>query len=84
MERQLKLIWDFRGPDANRTAQHHEKHLKEYIILERLSITTTGIEEFTEIHSSAFMVVTESEMKPVRNALKPHRGQLYLEEQKNQ
>ena len=28
--RKLKLIWDFRGPDALKTAEHHEIHLKEY------------------------------------------------------
>jgi len=31
MERQIKLIWDFRGPNALLTAQHHEIHLKDFI-----------------------------------------------------
>lgn len=77
MERKLKLLWDFRGPDASKTASHHEKHLKEYITSQNLSIHITGVEHFSEMHSAAFMVVIESEMKPIRDALKPHRGQLY-------
>lgn len=79
MERKLKLIWDFRGPVANKTAEHHVIHLNEYIILEKLSINITGLQDINELHSIAFMVVTDSEMKKVRDALKPHRGQLYEE-----
>jgi hypothetical protein len=75
--RKLKLIWDFRGPNALRTAEHHEIHLKDYILLEKLNMNITGIEQLTDMHSIAFMVVEESDMKPIRDALKPHRGQVY-------
>lgn len=77
--RKLKLIWDFRGPDATRIAEHHEIHLKEYIQVEQLKITITGVETLSDIHTIAFLVVDESDMKPIRDALKPHRGQLYAE-----
>ncbi|WP_452599218.1 hypothetical protein [Pontimicrobium sp. MEBiC01747] len=77
--RKLKLIWDFRGPDALKIAEHHEIHLKEYIALEQLSINITGFETINTAHAIAYMVVNDEEMKPVRDALKPHRGQLYLE-----
>ncbi|MBQ4822626.1 hypothetical protein [Aquimarina sp. MMG016] len=79
MERKLKLIWDFRGPSASKTAQHHQIHLKEYIVSEKLSLDITGHQDLNDMHSIAFMIVTDSEMKPVRDALKPHRGQLYTE-----
>jgi hypothetical protein len=75
--RKLKLIWDFRGPDASKIAAHHEIHLKEYILREKLNITNTGFEDVNERHSIAFLVVNEDEMKPLRDALKPHRGQVY-------
>ncbi|WMI70001.1 hypothetical protein [Mangrovimonas sp. YM274] len=75
--RKLKLIWDFRGPAALKTAQHHEIHLKEYIRMENLDLEITGVETLSEMHSIAFLVVDESQMKPVRDALKPHRGQVY-------
>lgn len=77
--RKLKLIWDFRGPNALRTAEHHEIHLKDYISIEKLNINITGIEQLTDMHSIAFMVVDEADMKPIRDALKPHRGQVYSE-----
>lgn len=76
-ERKLKLIWDFHGPDAQTTAAHHAIHLKEYLKTQQLSLDITGSESISETHSIAFLVVTDSEMPPVRDALKPHRGQLY-------
>ncbi|MDD7887047.1 hypothetical protein [Flavivirga sp. 57AJ16] len=75
--RKLKLIWDFYGPNATKIAQHHEIHLKEYIQLENLNISITGIESLNETHAIAFLVVEENKMKPLRDALKPHRGQVY-------
>ncbi len=75
--RKLKLIWDFHGPDAHKIAEHHEIHLKQYIQVERLDITITGIEDIHDSHSIAFLVVDEAGMKPLRDALKPHRGQVY-------
>ena len=75
--RKLKLIWDFRGPTAKRIAEHHLIHLKEYISIEQLNVSITGIEDLSDMHSLAFLVVDESEMKPIRDALKPHRGQVY-------
>lgn len=78
--RKLKLIWDFHGPDANKIALHHEKHLKEYIIIENLDVTITGVEALSDIHTIAFLVVNEDQMKPIRDVLKPHRGQVYIKE----
>ncbi len=78
MSRQIKLIWDFRGPASAKTAEHHEIHLKEYISIEKLPITLTGFEIKNEMHAIAFMVVTDEHMIQVRDILKPHRGELYL------
>ncbi|SHG40448.1 hypothetical protein [Winogradskyella jejuensis] len=75
--RKLKLIWDFRGPAGNKTAEHHLIHLKEYIDIEKLDITITGTEDINDMHSIAYLVVDEDKMKPIRDALKPHRGQVY-------
>jgi hypothetical protein len=78
MSRQIKLIWDFRGPAAAKTAEHHEIHLKEYIAIEKLPITITGFESKNEMHAIAFIVVNDEQMIPMRDALKPHRGELYI------
>lgn len=75
--RKLKLIWDFRGPAALQTAKHHEIHLKEYINIQKLNVTITGFESINDMHAIAFLVIDENNMKPVRDALKPHRGQVY-------
>ncbi|UUC47062.1 hypothetical protein [Flavobacterium cerinum] len=77
MSRQIKLIWDFRGPAAAKTAEHHEIHLKEYIAMEKLPLTITGFEILNDMHAIAYIVVTDETMISVRDALKPHRGELY-------
>ena len=77
LPREIKLIWDFRGVVSAKTAEHHEIHLKEYILAEKLSPNITGFETFGEMHAIAFMVVTDETMIQVRDALKPHRGEVY-------
>ena len=75
--RNLKLIWDFRGPDSIEIAKHHHAHLLEYLKRKNLDIKITGVEKIGLNHDIAFLVVGEDQMKPIRDALKPHRGQVY-------
>lgn len=77
MSKKIKLIWDFRGPASSKTAEHHEIHLKEYIISEKLPINMTGYKVIDQMYSLAFMVVTNENMIQVRDALKPHRGEIF-------
>lgn len=77
MSRKIKLIWDFRGPASAKTAEHHEIHLKEYISIEKLPITITGFKIIDEMYAIAWIVVQEENMIQVRDALKPHRGEVY-------
>lgn len=76
-DRQIKLIWDFRGESAQNTAKHHKIHLEEYVQVENLTLKITGSSILNEMHAIAYLVVTESEMIAVRDALKPHRGEVY-------
>lgn len=76
-DRQIKLIWDFRGESAQNTAKHHRIHLEEYILAQNLTFNITGSSTLNDMHAIAYLVVTESEMIPVRDALKPHRGEVY-------
>lgn len=71
------MIWDFRGPAAAKTAQHHEIHLREYIAMEKLPLEITGFQIINDMHAIAFMVVTDAELIQVRDALKPHRAELF-------
>lgn len=75
--RKIKLIWDFRGLVSSKTAEHHEIHLKQYIVSEKLDVNHTGVEIYNEMHAIAYMVVSEAMMIPVRDALKPHRGEIF-------
>ena len=75
--KQLKLIWDFFGPDARKTAEHNEIHLKEFIKNQKLPLEITGTEQISEFQWTAFLIVYENDMIPVRDALKPHRGEWY-------
>lgn len=76
MNRKIKLLWDFRGPDALETAKHHTIHLKEFAKKENLKFYEVSITERNPMLVSAFITVDEKEMKIYRNALKPHRGTL--------
>ena len=75
-ERNIKLIWDFRGEDGFQTAKHHEIHLKEFAIKEKIPFENSGVVEETELHAIAFVTVKESFMKTVRDTLIPHRGEI--------
>ena len=76
MNRKIKLLWDFRGPDAKETAKHHTIHLKEFSTLENLNFDEINIRESNPMLVSAFIIVDEKDMKTYRDALKPHRGQI--------
>jgi len=76
MSRKIKLIWDFRGPDALATAKHHTIHLKEFVTIENLTYHEIDTKEVNPMLCAAFIVVDEQDMKVYRDALKPHRGEL--------
>lgn len=77
MERKIKLIWDFKGPAGEKTAEHHVIHLKEYVAIEKLPISIIEFQKLAEFHSIAYMVVNDEQMKQLRDILKPQRGELY-------
>lgn len=79
MEERVKLIWDFRGPNAEHIAKHHKKHLSEFVQLEKIGNTIVGNEALSPMHHIAFLVVGKSEKDFLREKLKPHRGQYYTE-----
>lgn len=79
MTERVKLIWDFRGVNAQPIAEHHAKHLSEFSKSENLKDSFTGHEQITPMHFIAFMVVEKSLMNTLRESLKPTRGQLYDE-----
>lgn len=73
----IKLLWDFHGPDSKKIAEHHAIHLNEFAEREQLENTLTGVETIAEMHCVAYLVVNQEKMIVVRDALKPHRGQVF-------
>jgi len=80
LNRKIKLLWDFRGPDASEIAKHHARHLADFVKKESLALNITGYRDLTKVHSVAYMVVEETKMMQLRDALLPHRGEVYEEE----
>jgi hypothetical protein len=77
MNRQIKLIWDFRGPASAKTAEHHDFHLKEFLEKENYTLKITGFEILNDMYAIAYLVVEEADMIRFRDALRPHRGEVY-------
>ena len=75
--RKIKLIWDFRGQAATKTAEHHEIHLKEFLVKENYPLQITGFTTINDMYAIAYLVVEEKDMLTFRDALKPHRGEVY-------
>lgn len=80
LDRKIKLIWDFRGPSSKKTAEHYVVHLKEYIFNEELKYDIVNYLSINDMHSIVFLVVAEFEMPQVRDDLKPHRGEIYVDD----
>ena len=77
MSQRIKLIWDFKGPNAPQIAAHHIIHLEEFSRSEKLENTLCGLESVHDMHHIAYLVVEEKHMDDLRQRLRPHRGQHY-------
>ncbi|MCF6222944.1 MAG: hypothetical protein L3J34_04365 [Flavobacteriaceae bacterium] len=76
MNRKIKLIWDFRGPEAFEIAKHHVIHLEEFAVKENLQFYEVATNKISEMYCLAFITVDEKDMITYRDALKPHRGEV--------
>jgi hypothetical protein len=75
MENKIKLIWDFFGSHSKKTAEHYEIHLKEFLNSINYPLVDTGIENVSENHFTAYILVYEKDMIMFRDKLKPNRGE---------
>jgi hypothetical protein len=78
-ERIIKLIWDFRGDDSLETAEHHQQHLSDYLKKNGYK-DKTGTEKITEDHAIAWLATSETNMIKLRDALIPHRAEVFEED----
>jgi len=74
VNRKIKIIWDFYGDKAEKTAQHHEIHLKEFMAKHQLELFSSGVSSAADFHFMAHITIPEKDVKTVRDALKPHRA----------
>lgn len=79
MTDRIKFIWDFHGPIAKPTAEHHIKHLVEFLEAKDLQHIPRGVEEISKMHHIAYLVVEKEMVDSLRAILKPNRGQYYEE-----
>lgn len=75
--KRVQLIWEFRGPNASKTAAHHALHLEEFATKEKIESFLHGTEDVNDHFSRAYLVVPETHMNQLRSQLKPHRGRWY-------
>ena len=76
LEEKIKLIWDFRGPNCNKTAKHYQIHLSEFLTNCDTPYFKFGGKELNELHYIVFLVVSKSTMKYFRDKLRPNRGEI--------
>lgn len=70
----VKFIWDFRGIDALKTAEHQLIHLNEFMNSNKLNVQSQGCETVSDMHSFCFVVLEKEHINFIREKLKPHRG----------
>ena len=77
--KKIQLIWEFRGPDAKKTAEHHAVHLNEYVEKQDYVLKVVDSEAINDSYAVATMVILEKDMLEFRDTLKPQRA-VYWEE----
>lgn len=75
MAKHLKVIWDFRGPAAEQTAIHYEKHLQEYCAMNNMPHHGSGVQHPSGVHSMAYLVIDPVQVEKIKLDLKPQRGE---------
>lgn len=75
----LKLIWEFRGPEAGGTARHHEIHLREFLLAEKYPLMVCGVDEVNPSFFKAFIVIKADDMIAFRDRLRPQYGEWFDE-----
>ncbi len=74
MENKIRLVWDFSGGDALKTAKHQLTHLVEFMIKENISCLDKSLEQISKLQSICWIIIKESDLDFVKKRLKPNRG----------
>jgi hypothetical protein len=72
----IKLIWDFRGLDSIKIAEHHSKHIQEFATKQSLNFYKIDCSQISDIYSIAFIIIDKKDLTTFKDALKPHRAEV--------
>ena len=72
--REITLIWDFHGGDAQGKAEHHVKHLEQFMQREGFEMIKGFIQSNADMHCMACMTIHEKDVFTLRDVLKPNRA----------
>jgi len=76
LDRKIKLIWDFRSEDALQIATNHNQDVMVFSLKNRIKTYDFGAESLSDYHSISFVIVDETNMITLRDALKPQRAEV--------
>lgn len=71
----IKLIWDFKGPSSNKTAEHFKSHLDQFLKIENKTFSDLGLEIVNDSYSFVFIITSTDDLNFFKEKLKPNRGQ---------
>jgi hypothetical protein len=69
-----KLLWDFFGPHAERTASHFRTHLEQFLTEHQLAPLPTGLESAGQGHQAVYCEVSGPAQDTLKKALRPNRA----------
>ena len=69
----IKLIWDFKGPNSDKTAEHFKSHLDQFLKIENKTFSDLGLETVND--SFVFIITSTDDLNFFKEKLKPNRGQ---------
>ncbi|KAB8031078.1 hypothetical protein [Fluviispira multicolorata] len=67
----IACVWDYYGTDSFGTAEHFEKHLKEFIQIRNVLNCTTGVQKNGTTQSFVWCVGNKDSLNLVITYLKP-------------
>ena len=69
----IKLMWQFSGPDSLKIAEHHLNHLSEYMIINNIVLKDKAVESINDFSVLSFIIVDQSYVKKLSIDLRPHK-----------
>ncbi|MBL4593442.1 MAG: hypothetical protein JKX68_06460 [Flavobacteriales bacterium] len=77
MNRKIKLIWEFSGPEAEETAKHHAVVLERVSAKKKIEYSIPGTEYINHVSWLAYLIVLEKNVPVIKDVLKPLRSEIF-------